>query len=143
MDRQTFWQVHELIRDDPIFVSTGIRPQRSPKYQLATFLARAGSETAIKTATVMAIAEGSVYQYMDRVGRAFRNIREDHLAWPGEIRRMYISERCTQKGFPGCLGSGDGSYIHLLDKPMRNGYAYWCRKKFYAVRRSGIQLFLL
>ncbi|PBK80702.1 hypothetical protein ARMGADRAFT_949323, partial [Armillaria gallica] len=36
-------------------------------------------------------------------------------------------------GFPSCLGSGDGSYIHLMNQPTKNGYAYWCHKKFYAL----------
>ncbi|KAF8153908.1 hypothetical protein B0H34DRAFT_70099 [Crassisporium funariophilum] len=107
MDRESFWLVHDLICDDPVFLSTGIRPQRSPKYQLATFLCRVGAETAIKTAGVMAIAEGSVYLYMERVSRALRNIRHQHLAWPGHLRRQFLSEQMQQWGFPGCLGSGD------------------------------------
>ena len=38
-----------------------------------------------------------------------------------------------KSGFPGCLGAADGTYIQLADKPLQNPYAFWCRKKFYAV----------
>lgn len=130
MDRASFWHVHELICSNPIFISAGIRDQRSPKHQLVTYLCRVGCMSAIKTAGVMAVAEGSVYIYMNRVSRA---LRDNHLAWPGPLRRNFISEQTQTWGFPGCLGSGDGSYVNLNDKPLVNGYAYWCRKKVYAV----------
>jgi hypothetical protein len=133
MDRDTFWHVHNLIHDDPRFLSTGRRPQRPVKYQLAVFLCRAGAESAIKTASVMSIAEGSVYKYTTRVTNALRAIRDDHLAWPGQYRREFISDQLTDAGFPGCIGMGDGTYIRLIDKPITNGWAYYCHKKFYAV----------
>lgn len=133
MDRESFWHIHDLIVDDLIFFSKG-KPQRSPKYQLATFLCRVGSETAVKTAAIIAIAEGTVYKYSERVCKALHNIRADHLAFPGGLRREFLSEEMDTKWcFPGCLGSGDGSYFHLINRPVINGFAYWCRKKFYAV----------
>lgn len=140
MDRAAFWHIHGLIKDDPIFQSTGNRPQRPVHYQLAAFLIRCGSTSKVKTASVMSVSEGSVYNYMYRVGRALRNIRVNHLAWPGENRREYLSEAMSAWGFPGCLGSADGSYIRLMDKPGRNGFAYYCRKKFYAVCRLSSML---
>lgn len=92
-----------------------------------------GAETAIKTAGVMSIAEGTVYVYTKRVCRAIRHLRDQHLAWPGQERREFLSNEMAQQGFPGCIGIADGSYIRLLFKPKVNGYAYWCRKKYYAV----------
>ncbi|KAG7439370.1 uncharacterized protein BT62DRAFT_913855, partial [Guyanagaster necrorhizus] len=35
--------------------------------------------------------------------------------------------------FSDCLSSGDRSYIHLMDHPTKNEYAYWCHKEFYTV----------
>lgn len=67
LDRKSFWHVHGLIWEDTRFFSKGRRPQRAVKYQLATFLCRSGAETALKTAGVMSIAEGTVYEYMRRV----------------------------------------------------------------------------
>ena len=133
VDRETFWHLHGLIADDPIFVSRGKKPQRPVKYQLAAFLCRAGMESGVKSASVIAIAEGSVYNYVQRVCRAFRNIQDDHLAWPGDERRTFLKEEMGAGGFPGCIGIGDGTFVHLVDKPWENGWAYWCRKKFYAV----------
>ena len=133
MDRQSFWHLHDLIKHDAVFISTGRRPQRPVKYQLATFLCRVGSDSAVKTAAVISIAEGSVYQYMDRVCKALRHIRNDHLSWPGNLRRTYISDAMEKSGFPGCLGAADGTYIQLADKPLQNPYAFWCWKKFYAL----------
>lgn len=92
-----------------------------------------GAETAIKTAGVMSIAEGTVYVYTKRVCRAIRHLRDQHLAWPGQERREFLSNEMAQQGFPGCIGIADGSYIRLLFKPKVNRYAYWCRKKYYAV----------
>ncbi|KAG2088364.1 uncharacterized protein F5147DRAFT_527218, partial [Suillus discolor] len=133
MHRDSFWHLHNLISGDPIFVSTSNRPQRPVYYQLATFLCRLGAESGLKTAGVMSIAEGSVYIYCYRVCQAIQNIRSAHLAWPGEQRRQFLSAEMAGWGFPGCIGIADGSYICLENKPTENGFAYWCRKKFYAV----------
>ena len=74
-----------------------------------------------------------MYNYVQRVCRAFRNIRDDHLAWPGDERRTFLKEEMGAEGFPGCIGIGVGTFVRLVDKPWENGWAYWCRKKFYAV----------
>jgi len=136
MDRKSFWYIHDCIKDDPIFVSTGRRPQRPVKYQLAAFLSRVGSDSAVKTAGVIAIAEGAVYNYCNRITTALRKLREHFLKWPEMDERDELSAAMTEYGFPGCLGSGDGSYLVLSVRPKVNGFAYWCRKKFYAVRPS-------
>jgi hypothetical protein len=81
------------------------------KYQLATFLCCVGSDSAVKTAAIMSIAEGLVYKYMGWVCKALWHIHNDHLAWPGALRCAYISNAMQQSGFPGCLGSADGTYI--------------------------------
>ena len=134
VDRESFDFLLDEIKDDMIFMSTAGRPQRPVKYQLATFLLRMGAQGAVVTAGIMAISEGSTYTYMYRVGKAFRNIRDKHLAWPGAERRDDLARVMEKKfGFPGCIGIGDGTYIFLADKPSINGYAYWCRKKGYAV----------
>ncbi|KAG2737297.1 hypothetical protein P692DRAFT_201733446 [Suillus brevipes Sb2] len=131
MDRMTFGHLHDLISDDPTFYpyTSGGRPQHPIKYQLATFLCRVGAENALKTASVVAIAEGTVYLYTERVCMAFRRLRSRFLTWPGPVRRQQLSDAMDEWGFPGCIGIGDGSYIRLQDKPLRNPFAYYCRKK--------------
>lgn len=134
MSRENFWHLHDLIQDDPIFQSTSHRPQRPVRIQLATFLCRMGAETGIKTAAIMAIAEGTSYLYVCRVTQAFRNIRDNHLFWPDEELRDLISQEIDGEWeFEGCISIGDGSYIFLIERPSTNGYAFWCRKKRYAV----------
>ena len=53
MDRAAFWHLNGLIEDDPIFISTGHRPQRPVHYQLAAFLCRVGAESAVKSASII------------------------------------------------------------------------------------------
>ncbi|KAF8870639.1 hypothetical protein CPB84DRAFT_1692891 [Gymnopilus junonius] len=107
MDRKSFWYIHDLIQDDPIFKSTGKRPQQPPKYQLATFLSHVGSDSAIKTAAIMSIAEGTVYEYCPRVCQALLKMKPEFLAWPGTEQREFLSNEMSKFGFPGCLGSGE------------------------------------
>jgi hypothetical protein len=136
MSRSSFDHLLNIIHSDPIFLSTGRRPQRAVKYQLAIFLMRLRAETAMCVSTVASIAEGSIYTYVERVSQAFTHIRDEHLHWPGSLRRAAISERMAVRGFPGCIGVVDGSLIRLAEKPLNHGYNYWSRKKFYAVSRS-------
>ncbi|KAF6744192.1 hypothetical protein DFP72DRAFT_1078899 [Ephemerocybe angulata] len=75
MGRKSFWELHDLISDHEVFKSKGKKPQRPVKYQLATFLCRVGAETSVKIASVMSIAEGSVYLSCKRVCRAIRHMR--------------------------------------------------------------------
>lgn len=133
MERDSFWYLHHLIEDDPVFQSTGRKPQRPSWHQLATFLIRYGEDPAMKSAKIAGIAEGTVYNYCDRVVQAFRNIRAHHLAWPGKERRAFLKYEMADYGFPGCIGIVDGTLIPLQNKPLENGEVYWCRKKFYAV----------
>ena len=74
-----------------------------------------------------------MYDYCKRVSWAFRKIRDNHLTWPGVTRCEFLSNEMESDGFPGCIGIGDGSFIRLVDKPLKDGWSYWSRKKFYAV----------
>jgi hypothetical protein len=133
MSRDGFVHLLHLIEDDPVFISSSNKPQRPVEYQLAAFLCRMGAEDALKAAAVICIAEGTVYGYCERVCKAIRNIRDNHLAWPGIERRRFLKTEMAEQSFPGCIGIGDGTLIRLINKPWRNGAAYWCRKKFYAI----------
>lgn len=82
------------------------------------------------------MAEGSVYNYCSRVTQAFREIRAQHLSWPGRERRAFLKAEMTEFGFPGCIGIIDGTLIRLMEKPKTDGEVYFCRKKFYSVRGS-------
>lgn len=133
MSREAFWHVHDLIAGDTIFLSRGRRPQRPVSYQLVAYLVKFGGMPGIKAVGTLGLAEGSVSKYASRVTRALRNIRVEHLFWPGKERKTWLKEQMADYGFPGCLGSVNGTLIRLSDKPLRDPFSYYCRKKFYAV----------
>ncbi len=103
-------------------------------------LIQCGLESAVKTASVFSISERSVYASMCCISQAFQHIQHCHLAWPGELCHEFLSKEMETWRFPSCLGSEDGSYIHLMDWPTKKGYAYWCCKKFYAVHNIPLTL---
>ena len=74
MSQESFWHVHDLICHDPVFRSTGSKPQRPVKFQLAAFLVHVGSEGGVKTASAVSIAEGTVWCYVRHVSKALRQI---------------------------------------------------------------------
>src|SRR5882724_10489991 len=133
MSKDAFCHLHDIIAGDPIFVSTGPQNQWPIRIQLATFLIRYGAQTYVKTASVVSIAEGTVDLYCKCVWQAIRNVNHSHLAWPEPPQQAYLKEEMARWGFPGCIGMVDGSLIRLMDKPKKNGWAYYSRKKFYVV----------
>lgn len=134
MLRPNFWHIHHLIERDPIFVSTGRKPQRPVKYQLAAFLCRAGAMGGIRCAGITGIAEGTIYLYVDRVSKAIRKLRPHYLRWPTAEEHAALKDEMVEWGFPGCIGMADGSLLPLREKPRKNGFAFYSRKKIYAVR---------
>lgn len=134
MSRENFWHICQMIHDDPIFVNPGKKPQRPVKFQLAAFLCRAGALGALKSAGITSVAEGTVYLYVDRVSKALRRLRPRYLKWPTRQERAMLKDEMGDWGFPGCVGIADGTLLPLREKPRENGWSFWSRKKFYAVR---------
>jgi hypothetical protein len=83
MERDTFWHIHDLICTDPIFQPKEHGRKQMPVcYQLAAFLIYAGDETAVHTASVLAIAEGSVFKYQERSQHALRRLKPSWIKFP-------------------------------------------------------------
>ena len=133
MTRESFWHLHNLIQEDLIFVSSGHKQQRPVSEQLAAFLMHCGGISHVIAASHCCIAEGTTYLYHKRVRKALLNIRDNHLAWPGPQRRAFLKEEMNEFGFPGCIGIIDATLIPLASKPLKDGWAYYTRKKFYGV----------
>jgi len=133
MSRSAFLRVHELIKDDAVFLSCGKRPQRPVNYQLVVFLLKFGGLPGIKFAGVLSLAEGTVSLYSHCVCQALRNVHADHLHWPGKEWRTFLKGEMVKYGFQGCLGMVDGSLIRLAERPRKNPRSYFCRKKYYWV----------
>jgi hypothetical protein len=95
MGRDAFDRVLDIIKEDPIFVSTGKKPQRSAKHQLMVFLLRVGGRLAQESADVGSVSEGSVYQYCYRVSKALRHRR---TARELLYQRQIIVTSCVRRG---------------------------------------------
>lgn len=117
-------------------MSTGKKPQRHVKFQLASFLIRYGSRGSDVTGTAMkmGIGHGTVIHYCRRVTRAIRELRNQYLGWYSEDRKVEVMDRIEAKsGFPNCLGSGDGSLVRLEERPEEQGEAFIGRKSILGV----------
>ncbi|KAG8705177.1 hypothetical protein FRC08_001788 [Ceratobasidium sp. 394] len=91
VDRDSFNTLLDLIKDDPVFVNRrGPRPQAPVKYQLGVYLIRYGNVQNVKTATLLQMSEGSMYNYCRRVTKAFRNLRNLYVKWPTSDERRRI-----------------------------------------------------
>lgn len=141
MSRETFDKLVGLLEKDPIFLSTGPRPQRAVRYQLAAFLLRYAGEgsDAIGVSNKLGIGEGTVFKYCQHVTRALRKIGLTTLLW-GDSNRHRETASFIEKnyGFKGCIGIVDGSLIRLSEVPVEHGQSYWCRKKYPAVSDAHI-----
>lgn len=133
VNRTSFEHLLELIQEDTAFRSTGRKPQLPVRYQLAAFLGRFGSETAVRLATTLGISEGLIYNACTQVTRAFRRICCTHLSWPDTVTQLATKSNMQARGFPGAVTVVDGMLVPLKDKPWTDPWLYWCRKKMYAV----------
>lgn len=127
--------MQELERNN-IFASTGKKPQRPVRFQLACFLVRysmRGSDT-MTVALQLGLGHGTVFSYCRRVSRALREIGLTALAWGDENRRQETINFIQQNyGFPNCVGIVDGTLLRLTEAPKVNGAFYYCRKKYPSV----------
>ncbi|KAG2368625.1 hypothetical protein BDR07DRAFT_1582019 [Suillus spraguei] len=73
--RDTFDRLVAKLADNPIFTSTGTKPQRHVKYQLGCFLFRYGmrGSDSLQVAKELAIGHDSVFKYCRRVSKAFEH----------------------------------------------------------------------
>lgn len=121
-------------------MSAGTKPQRSAREQLAVFLSQVGAANRRQGATSLDCNAGfgSVYNYCERVITAIASLGHAAIQWPSLARRAEIKEAWGEEGFPGAIGACDGCLMRLVEVPNENGITYYCRKKFYAVRESGL-----
>ncbi|KAJ3968953.1 hypothetical protein EV361DRAFT_870433 [Lentinula raphanica] len=125
--RPMFEYLVEILATHPIFQSTGRKPQRHVKYQLAAFLIRYGSLGADVqgTALKLSIGYGSVVLYCRRTVRALRELKDKYVGFQSEPDQLFsMSEIEAKTGFKNCIGSGDGSLIQFAAKPADEGTEY-------------------
>ena len=136
MSRGTFDKIVYLLEKNSIFTSTGKKPQRPVRFQLACFLMRYSVRggDAMLAAKQMAIGLGTVFLYCRRVSRALRELGLDVLTWGDEARHAEVSGYIHKNyRFRNCVGILDGTLIRLTQAPKVMGLVYYCRKKWPAV----------
>ncbi|KAG1719093.1 uncharacterized protein EDB91DRAFT_1040233, partial [Suillus paluster] len=120
VSRDTFDRLVAKLVDNPIFTSTGTKPQQHVKYQLGCFLfhyGMRGSDT-LRVAKELAIGHGFVFKYCCWVSRAFRELKVKFLVFLNAPQKEIISDYIKEtSGFPACIGSADGSLIRFSDIP--------------------------
>ncbi|OWY97097.1 LOW QUALITY PROTEIN: hypothetical protein PHMEG_00032459 [Phytophthora megakarya] len=134
LDRSVFFRLVDLVRDDPIFVSTGNKPFRGGA-ELQFFLSTYGNDNSgVKIGMFLGIASGSVHNYLFRASAAVTALEETTITWPDENERRMISDRMqTKYNFVNCIGITDGTLFPLASKPLHHGEDYYSRKASYAV----------
>ncbi|VDC05609.1 unnamed protein product [Peniophora sp. CBMAI 1063] len=134
VSRPTFDRLVYLLEGDPVFRQTGPKPPRPVRYQLGTFLIRYGmlGTDALRTAMMMGISKGAVYDYCRRVTRA---LRKKGLQWTKWGDRSETKQWVARKlrGLGNCVGMLDGSLIQLTEPPAGSFGSFFCRKKFPAL----------
>ncbi|KAG8732150.1 hypothetical protein FRC11_000391 [Ceratobasidium sp. 423] len=83
INRSSFFQLLDLIKDGPVFHLTGQKPQMPVKYQLAAFLARHGRDPAMKIKT------------------------------PSRKEQRKLKQYAQDEGFPGAIDAVDGTPLDL------------------------------
>lgn len=106
--------------------------------QLAVFLRHYAhkDEHHLNTARECNVAAGTVFLYVDRVTRAIQSHRGHFVRMGDNTRRNEVCAAFNELGFEHAMGAADGSLIRLSQVPVKDGMYYYCRKKFYAVRKS-------
>ncbi|KAJ7902211.1 hypothetical protein B0H13DRAFT_1621635, partial [Mycena leptocephala] len=135
ISRPTFDTFCEILGRNQIFISRGRKPQRHISWQLGAFLIRYGQlgSPARDTSLKLGIGFGTVILYCRRVTRAIRELKKQYAPWFSEEHQLQTSAKIEQKfGFPGCVGSGDGSLIQTSEQPSWMGLAFLSHKGFFA-----------
>ncbi|KAG9029037.1 hypothetical protein FS837_003668 [Tulasnella sp. UAMH 9824] len=139
MSRATFDRVVALLEKNDVFQSSGKRPQRPVKFQLACFLIRYGVRGAetLDPAQKVSLGHGTVFLYCRRVVYAIRCLRHSFVQWPNREKRQENAEAVEEKtGIPGVIGIVDGSLIPFARVPKIDAHLWFTRKKFAGVSQA-------
>jgi len=136
--RAAFEDIVDLIKDNPVFVSTGRKRQAPVHHQLLVYLKFLGSQgngaSPRNLASFFGIGVGTTVLYMERVQKAILALEKETVIWPDKEERKVISKYIKDRYlFPNCVGLIDGTLLPLEFKPSKDHSFYFCRKSFYAI----------
>jgi hypothetical protein len=135
-----FQQLADLIRDHPVFLPQGNKPQACVEFQLAIFLCRLGSSGSLfEHCSRFGIGEGTVILYTKRVIQAIMAQKKFFVKWPILEERKKVHKGFENLGgLKNVIGAVDGTYIPMKNAPNKDPEVYFTRKKKYAIHCQGI-----
>ena len=90
-----------------------------------------GSNLALRD--VFGTGRGTNTNYIRRVAKALRNLRQDYAKWPDTRERKAIARQIEDLcNLPNCVGLIDGTLLPLACHPLLHGENL-SRKRFYAI----------
>ncbi|KAG1734244.1 uncharacterized protein EDB91DRAFT_1084147 [Suillus paluster] len=131
----------QILEQNPIFQSTGRKPQRPVHYQLACFLLCYGTRggDSLQAAHKLGIGFGTVFLYCKRIVRALQEIGMQVVTWGDEDRQNETTRWVMDwSGIPDCIGMLNGSLIWLTEMLDQNGLTFICRKKYPAINVQAV-----
>ncbi|MBW0528499.1 hypothetical protein O181_068214 [Austropuccinia psidii MF-1] len=133
---ESFEKFVAQIQADKMFQNSSQNKQHNPAIQLAVALSRLGSNgngAALgKIGMLFGISHGVIVLYTQRVIQILMKLKCKVIVWP-TIEQREMSQVMQAEGFPGCIGFIDGSLIPLLQRPPKDGEAYFDCKKRYSM----------
>ncbi|KAG8957816.1 hypothetical protein FRC05_009569 [Tulasnella sp. 425] len=146
---EAFHHLLSLIQDHPIFTSRGPRPQAPVELQLSVTLYRAGrygnGSSVGDIARIAGVSEGSVLKFTERCIAAILSLERHAMRRPTaeekEREKEWVETRVGCPSFREGWCTGDGTLVHLHQKPGLNGDAYFSRKMRYDLNVQVVNLF--
>ena len=128
MDRTSFYQLHDRIKNHAVFQSNKSGQQQvDSKYQLLWFLAHIGTQgcgmSSRKSVHQFPSSYGSFVLFQKRCITAILTLHDEAYFWPEAEERKVIAQKFHEKyHVPHVVGVADGTLFPLDFKPNRNDY---------------------
>lgn len=134
--RATFDQLVQILEWNPIFQSSGRKPQQPIRYQLGCFLIHYWTHGAnpLQAGHKLGVGFGTVFLYCRCVVRALQELGMQVITWGDKDRRNKTTQ-CVMdhSGIPGCVGMLDSSLLCLSEMLDHYGLTFICWKKYPTV----------
>ncbi|KAF6215836.1 hypothetical protein GE061_000171 [Apolygus lucorum] len=107
----------------------------SPQKQVHIFLWFAGHQTAsfLDVADRFGITLSSLFRITRRLTMFLSSLSQEVIRWPNDDEKREAEEWFRSKGFPGAIGTIDGTHIRV-DRPHNDPDSYYNRKKYHSIQ---------
>jgi DDE superfamily endonuclease len=135
MHRESFRQLLDMIKDNPVFQSSGVREQAPVAHQLLLFLfylGKSGSGANNPTLRNMfQVGRGTPDCYKRQCIKAIRCLRDSVISWPDAKERKDIAKRMLhQYDWINCVRVVDGTLFPLTYEPRSEDAPDYNGRKF-------------